>query len=321
MHPSSLSKKTVPSQNATDQSVGALASQSAAETPPAKPSPLPFIALLVGNMALAFGPWFVRAADVGPAASAFWRLALGAPMLFAVLVLTRRTPVAGTKGLWWILIAAGVIFAADLASWHIGILHTTLANAALFGNSATLFFPIWGFLIARSWPDRHQGLALALAAIGAGLLLGRSLQLSPQNFMGDLLCLLAGVFYTGYFVMMTRARATMEPLTALAWCSIAGALPLLIFANFLGETIWPQNWGVLFGLALASQVVGQGLLIYALGHLSPLVVGIALLTQPIVAGVIGWIVYNERLGALDLLGATLVGIALVLVRRGKSPTT
>jgi drug/metabolite transporter (DMT)-like permease len=57
-------------------------------------------------------------------------------------------------------------------------------------------------------------------------------------------------------------------------------------------------------------------MIYALGKLSPLVVGIALLIQPVVAGAVGWIVYGETLGAPDLVGIALVAAALVLVRRG-----
>ncbi|RZM08298.1 MAG: hypothetical protein EOP68_11985, partial [Sphingomonas sp.] len=48
---------------------------------------------------------------------------------------------------------------------------------------------------------------------------------------------------------------------------------------------------------------------------SPLVVGIALLIQPVVAGAVGWIVYGERLGAPDLVGVAMVAVALVLVRR------
>lgn len=280
---------------------------------------LPFTALIVGNMALAFGPWFVRAADVGPIAAGFWRLALGVPFLFAIVLAMEGNPLRHAKGLGITLFLAGIAFAADLASWHVGILHTTLANATLFGNSATLMFPIWGFLIARAWPTRQQGFALALAAVGAILLLGRSYSLSPQNLLGDLLCLLAGALYTVYFILMARARETMTPLSALALCSAVGALPLLLFAMAMGEQVWPGNWGVLVGLALASQVFGQGLMIYALGHLSPLVVGIALLSQPIVAGTVGWIVYDERLGVPDFIGAILVAVALVLVRRGSAP--
>jgi drug/metabolite transporter (DMT)-like permease len=54
-----------------------------------------------------------------------------------------------------------------------------------------------------------------------------------------------------------------------------------------------------FVLALSSQVLGQGLLVYALGSLSPLVVGLTLLTQPAISALVGWLVYGETLGALD----------------------
>lgn len=277
---------------------------------------LPFAALIVGNVALAFGPWFVRAADVGPVAAGFWRLALGAPVLLAIVLMTDRASFGQARRLGWVPVIAGIAFAGDLAAWHVGIRHTTLANATLFGNSATLMFPIWGFLVARAWPTRQQGLALGLAAAGSALLLGRSYQLSPQNVMGDLLSLLAGALYTVYFILMARAREALAPLPALMLCSFAGTVPLLLLASALGEQVWPQQWSVVAGLALASQVFGQGLLIYAIAHLSPLVMGIALLLQPIIAGTVGWVVYGERLGPADFVGAALVAFALVLVRRG-----
>ncbi|MCH7861483.1 DMT family transporter [Sphingomonas sp. NPDC092331] len=285
-------------------------------TAPQTASALPIAALLAGNIALAFGPWFVRLADVGPVAAGFWRIALAAPILVALAFAGQRRPFAPARGLWPAIALGGIAFAADLASWHVGILQTTLANATLFGNSATLMYPIYGFLVARMWPTRTQGLALALAAAGAGLLLGRSFQLSPKHLAGDLLCLLAGTLYTVYFVLMGKAREVVAPLPALALSTLASLLPLLVAALVAGEQFWPQHWGILIGLALASQVVGQGLIIYAIGHLSPLVVGIALLSQPIVAGAVGWIAYGERLGPAELSGAVLVAIALVLVRSG-----
>lgn len=278
---------------------------------------MPVIALVVANIALAFGPWFVRMADTGPVAAAFWRIALAAPVLLVAAAALGQRPVKQASGLWLILLVSGLAFAADLAAWHIGIHRTTLANATLFGNAATLIYPIYGFLIARAWPSRTQGLALAMAAVGAALLMGRSAELSSSNLVGDLLCLLAGVLYAVYFITMSRARDTMQPLPALALSSAASALPLLIAALMLGERVMPGNWGPMIGLALVSQIIGQGLMIYALGVLSPMVVGIALLTQPVVAATVGWLAYDERLGAPDLAGAVLVAIALVLVRHGR----
>ncbi len=286
---------------------------SADHQPPARA----FVAVIIANVALAFGPWFVRLADTGPVASAFWRITLAAPLLVAMALATGWRPAGLSRGLWATLALAGTCFAADLASWHLGILKTTLANATLFGNSATLIFPVYGFIAARALPSRMQAVALLLAAIGGALLMGQSYQVNPRNLGGDLLCLLAGILYAVYFIGMARARATMAPLPALALSTLASIAPLLLFAVLLGERIVPSHWGPLIALALASQVLGQGLMIYALGRLSPLIVGIALLVQPVVAATVGWIVYDERLGLPDLLGAALVAAALVLVRRGR----
>ena len=285
------------------------------KTPAETTSVLPLVALILANAALAFGPWFVRLSDTGPVASAFWRIALAAPFLLVGALATGWRPVGLSRALWAMVALGGLCFAADLGSWHLGILRTTLANATLFGNSAILMFPIYGFLVARAWPTRVQGFALLLATVGAGLLMGRSYQLDPRQLTGDLLCLLAGILYTGYFILMARARAIMAPLPALALSTLASVLPLLAFALLLGEKVLPTHWTPLIGLALMSQVIGQGLMIYALGRLPPLTVGLGLLIQPIVAGTIGWIVYGERLGAADLVGALLVAVALVLVSR------
>lgn len=283
---------------------------------PARRSPWPVVAVVLGNVALAIGPWFVREIDTGPVAAAFWRVTLAAPVLFAAALVMGDRPVAQARGLWGAIAFAGVAFAADLATWHIGIRQTTLANSTLFGNAAALIFPVYGFLVARAWPTRAQGIALLLAGLGGALLLGRSAELSPEHLAGDLWCLLAGVLYAAYFIAMSRARTRMAAVPALALASFASSLPLLIAAWLLGEAILPGAWGAVIGLAVLSQLVGQGLMIYALGHLSPLVVGIAMLLQPVVAASVGWIAYGERLALPDIAGAALVCVALVLVRRG-----
>jgi drug/metabolite transporter (DMT)-like permease len=89
---------------------------------------------------------------------------------------------------------------------------------------------------------------------------------------------------------------------------------LLAISAGLGEQIWPNNWTPLIIFALSSQVVGQGLLVYSIGTLPPLVVGLALLTQPAVSAAVGWFAYGERLSPTDFIGAIAIAAALVLVR-------
>jgi drug/metabolite transporter (DMT)-like permease len=277
-------------------------------------------ALILGNLCLSFGPLLVRLSDTGPVASAFWRITLAIPVL---LLIARQVgdPVRMPRGrAFWLFLISGLLFAVDLAAWHLGIPLTKMANTNLLGNSTSFLLPLWAFATARAWPTRMQGAALLLAGLGAALLLGRSFELSPQHLMGDLLCMLAGAFYTGYLIIMGRMREGMGQWPTLALSTVMSALPLLIMALLLGEQIVPQDWTPLILLALGSQVVGQGFMIYAIGRVAPLLFGITLLVQPMVSAAVGWIKYAEALAPADWMGAALIGLALVLVRQpAKAP--
>ncbi|MEO1222310.1 MAG: EamA family transporter, partial [Pseudomonadota bacterium] len=56
------------------------------------------------------------------------------------------------------------------------------------------------------------------------------------------------------------------------------------------------------------------LMVYSLGHFPPLMIGLALLTQPAIAAVIGYFAFDEVLSALDVVGMLLLGSALVVAR-------
>lgn len=283
----------------------------------AKPPRFAFAALIGGSAMLAFGPLLVRLADTGPVAAAFWRLSLALPVLALLAFHERRRAPASlpvSPRLLALCLVAGLFFAADLASWHLGIVMTQMANATLFGNSASIILAIWAIIVARRWPHLSEAASVILAIAGALLLMGASVETSRARLVGDLLCLLAGILYAGYMLAMQRARGALGPWQTLALSTAAGCLPLLGFALLLGETIVPTDWTPVLLLALSSQLIGQGLLVYALPHFSALVVGLALLVQPAMAALIGWASYGERLTVAEITGAVLVAAALVLAR-------
>jgi len=273
-----------------------------------------FPAVLVGSCSLAFGPWLVRLSGTGPVAAGFWRLALALPFLFVIAAMTKQAVHWPGHQLAMLVAAAAFFFGADLALWHVGIHLTKLGNATLFGNLSSFAFASWGLWLARQWPSRTQSLALGLAAVGAALLLGSSFELSPRNFAGDILCLFAGLLYTGYLIAVQKGRGSLKPLPLLFLSSLFGAAMLLPISLAAGEQIIPGDWTYVFLLALGSQVIGQGLLVYGIGHVSPLIVGLVLLTQPAISAFVGWIAYDETLRPIDFLGAVALGAALVLVR-------
>jgi drug/metabolite transporter (DMT)-like permease len=273
-----------------------------------------FPALVIGSCALALGPWLVRLTGVGPVGAGFWRLSLALPFLFLIARVTGQAVHWPGRRLALLIGMAGFFFAADLAAWHAGIHMTKLGNATLFGNVASFAFAAWGLWLARSWPSPVQGASLILAALGTALLMSSSADLSLRNLRGDMFALAAGLLYAGYLISVERAREKLAPLPLLFLSSAIGAAMLLPFSALLGEKIIPDDWTFVTLLAISSQVIGQGLLVYAIGALPPIVVGLTLLTQPAISACIGWLVYGETLSPRDWIGAAAIAAALVLVR-------
>ena len=271
-----------------------------------------FAALLTGNFALAVGAWFVRLADSGPVSAAFWRLLLPLPLL-ALLAWREREPLAdfGLRN-WAAMALAGFIFALDLTSWHLGIEQTRLGNATLFGNSGSILLMIWGLFVTRHSPSAAEIAAVVLALTGASVMLGRSLEIDRSTLNGDFLCILAGVFYVCYLLLIKQARTCFGGWSLLFYSTAASTPFMLGIAIRLGEPIWPHNWWPLIALALGSQIIGQGLLFYSLRHFSAAILGVVLLTQPMIGIVIGWLAYGETMGAIDLFGMAMLAAALVL---------
>ncbi|WP_448578373.1 DMT family transporter [Thermaurantiacus sp.] len=272
----------------------------------------PLAALVVGSSLLAFGPLLVRLADVAPVASAFWRMALAAPVLLAFALWQKPGPLAQLP--WGLGLLAGAFFAADLAVWHAGIVRTTTANATLFANTTAFMLAGWGLVVLKerlAW--RRHG-PLALAGLGALLLLSQSAEASARHVVGDLLSLAAAAFYTFYLLVIMRMRGRHPTATVIAIATLSSAL-LLLPAALAAGTFWPTDWRPVAALAVSSQLAGQGLMVFASGRLPASVLSLGLLIQPLVSAAAGMLVFGERLGPLELAGAALILAALLLVRR------
>ena len=85
-----------------------------------------------------------------------------------------------------------------------------------------------------------------------------------------------------------------------------------------GEALLPRTalgWANLIGLGLVVQVGGQGLIAYGVGRLPIVASTVLLWMQPLVAAVLSWILFDETLGALALLGAALILGGIYVVQR------
>ena len=282
-----------------------------------------FLCLLAGGCAIAFAPIFVRLADTGPVASAFWRCALAVPVLWSWVLLRgergaggeRRVPVMS-------LVAAGLFFASDLGVWHFSILYTSVANSTVLANLAPIFVTLAGWILWRRKVTRTFLVGMFVAIAGMFVLVGPNFAAGGRPLVGDALGALTAVFYAGYFLAIKIARdAGASTARLMAWSTTITALVLLPVAAAFPQPFWPSGaagWWVLSGLALVTQVLGQGLIAYAFAHLPASLSSVSLLIQPVMAALFAWLLFGEAIGAAQYLGGAIVLAGIWLARRGSN---
>ena len=281
-------------------------------------------ALVVGAIGISFSPILVRLSELGPTATAFHRVFLAAPLLWAVLLWSdRQAPPAPARlrprrREAWLLVAAGVAFAGDLGIWHWSVQLTSVANATLLAYLTPVFVTLAAWLL---FGERIRGLfvvGLALALAGTAAMVRASFALEGAQVWGDALGVTTALFYTAYLLLLKRLRRTLSALAIMAWSTAISALCLLPAALVAGEALvaatW-SGWAVLVAIAWVSHVGGQGLIAFALAHLPASFSSVALLVQPVSAAALAWLLLGEALGGLQALGAAVVIAGILLARR------
>ena len=266
--------------------------------------------LVAGALCIALAPIFVRLADVGPSAAAFWRVALATPLLLW-LWLPRRGRLS------WSLLWPGIFFGCDLAVWHQAITLTSVANATLLPNLQPIFVAAVMVLWFKQRLHPLFWLGLACALCGSFLLVGSTLGLGGERWRGDALGVLTAVFYAAYLISVARLRGAHGTL-AIMWVASATAAVLLGAVAVISETnLMPQSlqgWMVLAGLAVISHVCGQGLIAWSLAYLPTSFSAVTLLIQPVAAAGFAWLLLSEPLGAQQAAGGAVVLLGIFICR-------
>ncbi|TCU37052.1 DMT family transporter [Rhizobium azibense] len=282
---------------------------------------LALAALILGGAAIGGSPIFVRLSEVGPMATAFWRVALALIPIFVFSLIKRND--AGPKpeklADYALLILPGAVLAMDLALWHLSITMTSVANATLLANLAPVFVTVIGFLFFRAVVTRLFVLGLALALAGVVILKGGPSAFGNGDLLGDGVAIVAALFYAGYILAIGRLRSRFDTIRIMLWSTASAAVFVFPLAFAFEDQIWPATaygWAMVFGLAFVSHAGGQVAITYALAYLPAAFSSLTLLLQPVVAAIFAWVLLNETIGPMQAIGAAVVLAGIMIARRG-----
>lgn len=282
------------------------------------------IVILIASAAvLGLAPILVRLAETGPAAAGFWRFAFAMPWL---LLLTARAgpDQESGPGLPSALMGlAAVFFVLDLGFWHYSIAFTSVANATTLTNLTPVIVTAVGWVLYRDRPKALFLLALAAALAGAwAMSAGANGRQGANPRLGDLFAAITAIWYAGYFLTIKALRGRTSATRIMFWSTGLGAPLLLGLALLLGERLPPASvygWWACAALGLV-HVAGQGGVAWALGRLPASLTAVTVLIQPVVAALLGWLIFAETMTAVQIGGgaAVLAGVILAQWSAGRS---
>ncbi len=85
----------------------------------------------------------------------------------------------------------------------------------------------------------------------------------------------------------------------------------MIFSNEIFIPISFNGWLIIFSLAFISQFVGIGLITWALGKVKTGLASLTLMSEPVTASLLAWLLLGEYLTNIQLLGGIVVLIGII----------
>ncbi len=219
-----------------------------------------------------------------------------------------------------LVLAAGLCLALHFVSWIASLRYTSVASSVILVTLTPLLLVPAGYLIWGERPTRQLGLGIGLAIGGSVCIAWNDFRLSPpQALYGDLLALGGAVMMAAYLVCGRLVRPSVPlPLYAgLVYACAAGclwAVCLLSPVSILGYT--GSAYLILLLLGLGPQLIGHTVVNWALAYLSPTIVAVILLAEPVGACLLAWLWLGESVSWLQGGGGALIlaGIGLVNVQ-------
>jgi drug/metabolite transporter (DMT)-like permease len=142
---------------------------------------------------------------------------------------------------------------------------------------------------------------------------------------GDLLALLGAMTVSGYFLIGRQLRSRLSLLPYIWLVYTTAAVGLLVVMGLSGQSLIglpALGYLLIFGLAIGPQLLGHSAFNWAIKYLSPTLVTIAILGEPISSALLALLIFQQPLQPLQLIGGgvLLAGIAIASLaeRRGSA---
>lgn len=280
------------------------------------------LGLAVGIMAVATGSLFARLAEAPPLVISAYRIGTATLFLapFALSRCRHEYRLLSRFDLFQIILA-GALLALHFATWITSLFYTTVASSVVLVNTIPIWVGLFGPFLTGDRVGKTMAMAMGLVMIGGAIVGAGDFALSGRALVGDGLALAGGISAALYFLMGRRVRNKLSLLGYIFLCYGSAAVFLWVIVLALRQPITgfsSQTWILFAAMGLIPQILGHTAYNWALRWVSPGLVAVALLGEPLTGTFLAWLFLGEGLTAAKVLGGAIILTGIVLASLGES---
>ncbi len=254
---------------------------------------------------------------LSPESIALYRLLIAFLLVTPVSLL-----VGGRLGRGWLSpgprssLLLGVLLGLHVLMFTWSVKLTSILNATILVNTTPVWAMMMGYLSGRGLPGSLSVAGTFIAIGGVSVIAAAQATYSPGSLPGDILAVLAAVFWAAYLLAGGSALRGEKALTFLPGIYGSAALTALITTIVSGEGWGPpasREIAPLIGIALFPTALGHSLHFSSLKGLTPHKAATLALLEPLVATILGYLILGETPAPEFVLGASLAAFGIYLV--------
>ena len=294
------------------------------QPPQTRPPFNPYLALVIGTLAVSTGAIFARLADAPALVIAAYRVGIASLILAPIALWKARDEIAElSKRDLKLAALSGFFLALHFATWISSLDYTSVANSVVLVNTNPLWVGLLTPLIVKEKIRRAMLVSIIISVIGGAIIGYGDFALGSQALLGDGLAL-AGSFCAAIYLLLGRTlRRKLSLLPYIFICYGSAAVILWIIVLLLGLPVSGYSTGTVaafLGMALIAQIIGHSTYNWALKWFSAGLIAVSLLGEPIGATIMAYIIFNEGLTVHKIIGGIFILIAIYIAASSESRT-
>jgi len=275
-----------------------------------------YILLLFGVLCISWSAILVKIADISGFGSAFYRMFFGTIGIIPIWLYFKK-PINDSQGVK-IAIICGVLFACDLSLWNTSIMLSKASISTLLANLAPVWVGFGALLFMKEKPTRLFWVGTIVAILGVSIIIGIQ-QITEANLnKGNILAIIASMFYGAYLIIVRKGRISLDTFSFTTISMISSTVVLGLICIFTATPLWgfsSSSWIALVVLGVIPQLLGWLAINQALGHISPTLASVTLLSQSVFTALFSIPILGEMLYLHEIIGAIVVLTGIYLVNR------